>query len=388
MNEELQSTNEELQTVNEELRKRSDELNHLNAFFESVLASLQRRRRGGEQQPRRPDVEPPRRGSVGPARRRGAGQRPAQPRHRPAGGRAAHHDPALPGGRSRPPGSAARRRQPSRQENQMPRHLHPARRRQQEARRGHPDDGRRKPKSSVGTPSPVCGARLRLAAWPARTSWWSARPRAAWRRCRSWSSRLPRRPAGARCSSSGTSRRARRASCRTILSKAGPLHGGAPAGRRPDRAGAHLCGAERPPHAAREGLHPHRARAEGEPLPPGGRSAVPLGGVRLRAAHHRRGADRRARRRHRRAVDHQAARRHGDRAGARRGADPLDAAQRARQRRGGPQAAGGGDRRAARPPGARKPAPAAPRVPAIETEKTKREIQHRRRSATRSRKDC
>jgi two-component system CheB/CheR fusion protein len=40
MNEELQSTNEELQTVNEELRTRSDELNHLNSFFESVLASL------------------------------------------------------------------------------------------------------------------------------------------------------------------------------------------------------------------------------------------------------------------------------------------------------------------------------------------------------------
>jgi len=40
MNEELQSTNEELQTVNEELRQRSDELNHLNAFLESVLASL------------------------------------------------------------------------------------------------------------------------------------------------------------------------------------------------------------------------------------------------------------------------------------------------------------------------------------------------------------
>jgi two-component system CheB/CheR fusion protein len=40
MNEELQSTNEELQTVNEELRQRTDELNQLNAFFESVLASL------------------------------------------------------------------------------------------------------------------------------------------------------------------------------------------------------------------------------------------------------------------------------------------------------------------------------------------------------------
>ena len=124
MNEELQSTNEELQTVNEELRTRSEELNHLNAFFESVLGEPALRRRGGEQQPRRPDVEPPRRGPVGPARRRGAGQRPAQPRHRPAGGRAAHRDPPLPGRRDRPPGSAARRHQPPRQENPMPRHLH------------------------------------------------------------------------------------------------------------------------------------------------------------------------------------------------------------------------------------------------------------------------
>src|SRR6185295_9492716 len=39
-NQELQSSNEELQTVNEELRQRSDELNQLNAFLESVLASL------------------------------------------------------------------------------------------------------------------------------------------------------------------------------------------------------------------------------------------------------------------------------------------------------------------------------------------------------------
>jgi two-component system CheB/CheR fusion protein len=40
MNEELQSTNEELQTVNEEMRLRTEEINRLNAFFESVLASL------------------------------------------------------------------------------------------------------------------------------------------------------------------------------------------------------------------------------------------------------------------------------------------------------------------------------------------------------------
>jgi two-component system, chemotaxis family, CheB/CheR fusion protein len=39
-NEELQSTNEELQTVNEELRTRSEELNQVNAFLESVLASM------------------------------------------------------------------------------------------------------------------------------------------------------------------------------------------------------------------------------------------------------------------------------------------------------------------------------------------------------------
>ncbi len=43
MNEELQSTNEELETVNEELRRRSDELKRVNAFLESILASL----RGG-----------------------------------------------------------------------------------------------------------------------------------------------------------------------------------------------------------------------------------------------------------------------------------------------------------------------------------------------------
>jgi two-component system CheB/CheR fusion protein len=40
MNEELQSTNEELQTVNEELRERTEAVNLLNAFLESVLASL------------------------------------------------------------------------------------------------------------------------------------------------------------------------------------------------------------------------------------------------------------------------------------------------------------------------------------------------------------
>jgi two-component system CheB/CheR fusion protein len=40
MNEELQSTNEELQTINDELRLRSDEFNRVNAFLESVFASL------------------------------------------------------------------------------------------------------------------------------------------------------------------------------------------------------------------------------------------------------------------------------------------------------------------------------------------------------------
>jgi two-component system, chemotaxis family, CheB/CheR fusion protein len=40
MNEELQSTNEELSTMNDEVRIRSDEVTELNAFLESVLASL------------------------------------------------------------------------------------------------------------------------------------------------------------------------------------------------------------------------------------------------------------------------------------------------------------------------------------------------------------
>jgi PAS domain S-box-containing protein len=102
----------------------------------------ERRRGGGEQQPRRDHVEPPRRGPVGPARRRGAGQGTAQPGHRPAGGRAAHRDPPVPGRRNRPPGGDARGGQPPRQENQMPRHLLAAGRRQPQARRRDPDDGR------------------------------------------------------------------------------------------------------------------------------------------------------------------------------------------------------------------------------------------------------
>jgi two-component system CheB/CheR fusion protein len=40
MNEELQSTNEELETMNDEMTQRSNELNQLNAFFNSVLASI------------------------------------------------------------------------------------------------------------------------------------------------------------------------------------------------------------------------------------------------------------------------------------------------------------------------------------------------------------
>jgi two-component system CheB/CheR fusion protein len=43
MNEELQSTNEELQTMNDELRRRGEELNQVNAFLETIFASL----RGG-----------------------------------------------------------------------------------------------------------------------------------------------------------------------------------------------------------------------------------------------------------------------------------------------------------------------------------------------------
>jgi two-component system CheB/CheR fusion protein len=40
MNEELQSTNLELQTINDQLHHRTDELNRLNAFLESILASV------------------------------------------------------------------------------------------------------------------------------------------------------------------------------------------------------------------------------------------------------------------------------------------------------------------------------------------------------------
>jgi two-component system CheB/CheR fusion protein len=40
MNEELQSTNEELTAINNELRRRGDDLKRLNAFLESIMASL------------------------------------------------------------------------------------------------------------------------------------------------------------------------------------------------------------------------------------------------------------------------------------------------------------------------------------------------------------
>src|SRR3954453_7467760 len=40
MNEELQSTNDELETMNDELHLRTDEVNEVNAFLESILASL------------------------------------------------------------------------------------------------------------------------------------------------------------------------------------------------------------------------------------------------------------------------------------------------------------------------------------------------------------
>jgi two-component system CheB/CheR fusion protein len=40
MNEELQSTNEELETLNHELRQRTMDVNKLNAFLQSILASL------------------------------------------------------------------------------------------------------------------------------------------------------------------------------------------------------------------------------------------------------------------------------------------------------------------------------------------------------------
>jgi two-component system CheB/CheR fusion protein len=40
MNEELHSANEELETMNDELRGRSSELNDLNAFLETILATV------------------------------------------------------------------------------------------------------------------------------------------------------------------------------------------------------------------------------------------------------------------------------------------------------------------------------------------------------------
>ena len=40
MNEELQSSNEELRTMNDELLRRGDEVNQVNAFLDSILASL------------------------------------------------------------------------------------------------------------------------------------------------------------------------------------------------------------------------------------------------------------------------------------------------------------------------------------------------------------
>jgi two-component system CheB/CheR fusion protein len=40
MNEELQSSNEELETMNDELRHRSTELNDINAFLETILATI------------------------------------------------------------------------------------------------------------------------------------------------------------------------------------------------------------------------------------------------------------------------------------------------------------------------------------------------------------
>jgi two-component system CheB/CheR fusion protein len=40
MNEELHSSNEELETMNDELRHRSTELNDINAFLETILATI------------------------------------------------------------------------------------------------------------------------------------------------------------------------------------------------------------------------------------------------------------------------------------------------------------------------------------------------------------
>ena len=67
------------------------------------------------------------------------------------------------------------------------------------------------------------------------------------------------------------------------------------------------------------GKSARRARPDRKRVPSGRRSAVPIGGTRVRAARHRHRADRRARRRHRRSRGGQGSGRDRDRAGSRRG---------------------------------------------------------------------
>ena len=211
-------------------------------------------------------------------------------------------------------GDRARRREPARQGDPLPHRLHAAACGGQAARWRHPDDGR----GAVGLRrNETCGslpmARKDIVVIGASAGGMEALQKLV--------ARLPRGPA----------RRAIRGLAplagpeehpASVLNRAGPLRAAAPGGRRPHRAGPHLCRPQRPSHAAREaatcasrkGPKENRFRPAVDP-------AVPLGGVRLRPARDRRGADRRARRRHRRPVDHQAARRHRDRAGARGRAD-------------------------------------------------------------------
>ena len=142
MNEELQSTNAELQTVNEELRIRSDELNHAERVLRSVLASLSAGAVVVDSNldvlmwnHRAEDLWGLRADEV-----RGEGLLNLDIGLPVAELRTVIH--SCLAGEADSPGSGARRGQPPRQENQMPRHLQPPGRRQQAARRRDPDDGR------------------------------------------------------------------------------------------------------------------------------------------------------------------------------------------------------------------------------------------------------
>ena len=84
MNEELQSTNEELETMNDELRQRTVELNDVNAFLETILASLGVGVVGARPRAARCSSGTASAGAVGGARRRGGGPALPRARHRPA----------------------------------------------------------------------------------------------------------------------------------------------------------------------------------------------------------------------------------------------------------------------------------------------------------------